>query len=71
MRVRLNISLPQDLNDYVRTLAEENDLNLTTMIQLILMQYREQHTAMNIMNGYTNLNDMMIALQKEGEKNGN
>lgn len=63
MRVRLNITLPQDLNNYVRALAEENDLNLTTMIQLILMQYREQHVAMNAMSTCNELNSKLEALK--------
>ena len=47
-KVRVNMYLPKDIKDYVNAKAEENGFNLTTMIQVMILDYRKQEQAMQM-----------------------
>lgn len=47
-KVRINMYLPKDIKDYISSKAEENGFNLTTMIQVMILDYRKQEKAMEM-----------------------
>ena len=49
-KVRINMYLPLDLKQWFMEEAEKNGFNLTTMIQVAMLDYKKQQEAMGTMN---------------------
>ena len=60
---RVNMYFPTDLKNWLWEQANENGFNLTTMVQMIVLDYKKQKEALDM----TKIAQMMIDMQKEIE----
>lgn len=63
---RMNMYFPDDLKDWLWEQANKNGFNLTTMVQMIVLDYKKQQEAIDM----TKIAQLMIdAQEKSYEKN--
>lgn len=58
---------PDDLKDWLWEQANKNGFNLTTMVQMIVLDYKKQQEAMDI----SKIAQLLIDAQKEKENENN
>lgn len=58
---------PDDLKDWLWEQANKNGFNLTTMVQMIVLDYKKQQEAMDI----SKIAQLLIDAQKEKEYENN
>lgn len=63
-KTRVNLYLPEPLRLWVWEQANENGLNFTTMLQIMILDYKKQKEALDMTNALKALdmlkNDMLI-----------
>lgn len=64
---RMNMYFPDDLKDWLWEQANKNGFNLTTMVQMIVLDYKKQQEAMDI----SKIAQLLIDAQKEKENENN
>lgn len=67
-KVRVNMYLPADLKEWYVSEGEKNGFNLTTMIQVAMLDYKKQQEAMqsmDIIKALEQLNQLKGALVNE------
>lgn len=64
---RVNMYFPNDLKDWLWEQANKNGFNLTTMVQMIVLDYKKQQEAIDM----TKIAQMMHDMQKELEYENN
>jgi len=47
-KTRINMYLPDDLLDWLWSQANKNGFNLTTMVQMIILDYKKQQEAIDM-----------------------
>lgn len=58
-KVRVNMYLPADLKEWYVVEAEKNGFNLTTMIQVAMLDYKKQQEAMHSMGMVSSLEQLI------------
>lgn len=61
-KVRVNMYLPVDLKEWFWREAEKNGFNLTTMIQVAMLDYKKQQEAMLMTDHIMELNSKLSAV---------
>ena len=58
-KVRVNMYLPADLKEWYVEEAEKNGFNLTTIIQVAILDYKKQQEAMHSMSMVSSLEQLI------------
>lgn len=58
-KVRVNMYLPAELKEWFVGEAEKNGFNLTTMIQVAMLDYKKQQEAMHSMSTVNSLQQLI------------
>lgn len=65
-KARVNLYLPQYLKDYVWKEAEKQGFNFTTMVQVMIMDYKKQQDALEMNNIYRSLESAITKVEVNG-----
>ncbi len=60
---RVNMYLPNDLKDWLWQEANKNGFNLTTMVQVIILDYKKQQEALEFSKLANVIRDLQIKLE--------
>lgn len=64
-KVKVSMNIPVDMKAYVDAEADKNGFTFTTMIQVIVSQYKRENEAIELTKNI-NLNELMEACRRNG-----